>query len=944
MSNEELEIGKQSVVEMIEKAASEFDVQVTNLEWNQSSIDFDELKWTLAYFITDKRYIEKFSEDELEDCQGDSSVRENLETRIKQLVKSKIMTSDMKITKEIRALFSYHDLEFASIGNNKSAHIRVSSLIGEVAVRLKQEVFNQTGNELSLLFEGDFSVNEFRSDEFTIAFFPIITPGYFDDENCKHELESIIELEQTLNKENFVQIFPIYLIDTVEMRERDHLMINPLVSFISHRKYYNLQKLVYDPLDTPSVQKEFILLANNIKEVFQLGNKSQQKMKMVDSSLTNKNKLSGNQIKKKLNKTKKGWMEEPIIKQAPISEEKNEDSTFTAAPTPKVVSDQWVQEDDLGYLAFARAIAGMITHEETKPPLTIGIKAPWGAGKTSLMKMVQYMLDGHASVTEENIGARFNEGMDTTIKFKELFTLLEGNSNFKKPKLSSSKKGEQFRIPPRATVWFNAWKYQGSDQVWAGMAHCIITQVTSRMSANNRELFWLRLNKKRINTSTLRMNLNKVILEEFLPKGLVFIVAAVFSFILFPIFDGAMKIFPLIATIAASVKTSSHWNSLKEDKNDSKISGVFRDVVRQPDYEGKMGYLHLVESDIRDVMDLVATPENPLVIFVDDLDRCAPRKVAEIVEAINLFLCGDYPNCIFILGMDPSIVAASLEVANKELIEKLEEFLPEERKSPLGWRFMEKIVQLPLVIPPPTSEGMQSYINALTGTTQPQNTEAIEKQHEQPREEIIQNYMSHYEKATSVSKITEITDNLFKDVKPEEKNALAEASKRKYSEKFTDRDPAIKNFVKSAVDTFHANPRQIKRYINLFRFSCNLRHYVYTDYLATGKEVPYMPTDEVLTKFVALAVHWPQSLDFLRRTVDIKSKDSKEVTSVSILSVLEGKARFLSSKNNDSVVKDWESYISDNGYDVGDWIKQISFCKFLASGASFSDSVNCGIW
>jgi len=109
-----------------------------------------------------------------------------------------------------------------------------------------------------------------------------------------------------------------------------------------------------------------------------------------------------------------------------------------------------------------------------------------------------------------------------------------------------------------------------------------------------------------------------------------------------------------------------------------KAAGTMRELIREPDYEGKMGYLHLVESDIREVLQLATAASvtkenpngNPLVVFVDDLDRCAPYKVAEVVEAINLFLCGDYPNCIFVLGMEPGMVAAALEVANKDVIQK----------------------------------------------------------------------------------------------------------------------------------------------------------------------------------------------------------------------------------------------------------------------------------
>ena len=40
-----------------------------------------------------------------------------------------------------------------------------------------------------------------------------------------------------------------------------------------------------------------------------------------------------------------------------------------------------------------------------------------------------------------------------------------------------------------------------------------------------------------------------------------------------------------------------------------------------------------MESDTREVMETMATPEEPLVILIDDLDRCAPRRVAEIIEA-----------------------------------------------------------------------------------------------------------------------------------------------------------------------------------------------------------------------------------------------------------------------------------------------------------------------
>src|SRR4030095_12107062 len=62
-------------------------------------------------------------------------------------------------------------------------------------------------------------------------------------------------------------------------------------------------------------------------------------------------------------------------------------------PNPTLARDYWTTEDALGYGAYARAFSKFIQHQTPKPPLTIGIKGPWGAGKTSVMRMVQSLLD-----------------------------------------------------------------------------------------------------------------------------------------------------------------------------------------------------------------------------------------------------------------------------------------------------------------------------------------------------------------------------------------------------------------------------------------------------------------------------------------------------------------------------------------------------------------------
>jgi hypothetical protein len=114
------------------------------------------------------------------------------------------------------------------------------------------------------------------------------------------------------------------------------------------------------------------------------------------------------------------------------------------------------------------------------------------------------------------------------------------------------------------------------------------------------------------------------------------------------------------------------------------------------------------------VLDLVASPQRPVVVFVDDLDRCSPGTVAQVIEAINLFLAGEFPNCVFVLGMEPGAVAAHVEVAYKDLSSAHQQGRLPGDWSTLGWRFLEKIVQLSVSLPPPREDvELPRYVRTL---------------------------------------------------------------------------------------------------------------------------------------------------------------------------------------------------------------------------------------
>ena len=105
-----------------------------------------------------------------------------------------------------------------------------------------------------------------------------------------------------------------------------------------------------------------------------------------------------------------------------------------------------------------------------------------------------------------------------------------------------------------------------------------------------------------------------------------------------------------------------------------------------------------MQADLRDVLDLVASPDRPIVVFVDDLDRCSPSTVVQVIEAINIFLAGEFANTIFVIALEPRMVAAHIEAAFADLVTKLKE-TSDSRDVDLGWKFLEKFIQLPLTLP-----------------------------------------------------------------------------------------------------------------------------------------------------------------------------------------------------------------------------------------------------
>lgn len=242
------------------------------------------------------------------------------------------------------------------------------------------------------------------------------------------------------------------------------------------------------------------------------------------------------------------------------------------------------------------------------------------------------------------------------------------------------------------TVWFNPLYYRETSQVWAGMAHAILYQLADRLSRKDRELFWFRLQQSRINTGAIRSEIHNRILRRFLPIGIgvaILTAAAVLLGAFFPAASLASSVATLLGGAGVSALAYGAFQWIVKHKG---IDSNFEKYVTEPNYRSELGLLHLIDHDLDRALGLLAG-KRPIALFIDDLDRCDPQTVSQVILAINQFLSLPRRNVYFFLGMDMEMVAAALEQAQKDA------GVGGTHRRSFGWRFMEKFVQLPFVIP-----------------------------------------------------------------------------------------------------------------------------------------------------------------------------------------------------------------------------------------------------
>jgi parallel beta-helix repeat protein len=160
-----------------------------------------------------------------------------------------------------------HPIAFLSYVHSDDAYGHIT----EFCARLAAEVQAQLGEEFRIFQDrNDISWGQHwrqRIDEGVDAatfLVPIVTPGYFNSDYCRGELERLLKHERKRKRKDL--ILPVYYIDTALLNDENRRREDKLATVIAARQWVDWRDLRFEPYTSPQVGKTLAALAVQVRE------------------------------------------------------------------------------------------------------------------------------------------------------------------------------------------------------------------------------------------------------------------------------------------------------------------------------------------------------------------------------------------------------------------------------------------------------------------------------------------------------------------------------------------------------------------------------------------------------------------------------------------------------------------------------------------------------
>lgn len=347
-------------------------------------------------------------------------------------------------------------------------------------------------------------------------------------------------------------------------------------------------------------------------------------------------------------------------------------------------SYQATNEDTLNRQHLADSIATLIAHPKNTQHQTIGLLGHWGIGKTTVIELLK------ASLSKPDI--------DSNIEF--LF------------------------------AEFNAWGYEHTDNLQAGVAQEMINTLSSPEPAttywekveNNRNikdkrtpwktLCWLWRKPILILRFAWRLHGTKM-LSPLLPLLLATLPAlflVLFNKTLEELTQSIAYIFSAVWLVGLLVPT---WKKTKTLLAGPRAKELLT-YLKLPDYGQHLGTIPVMRKHIKKLTEVRLKDNQRLLYVVDDLDRCGPEGIVKVMEAVRMVL--DLDKVVVVIAVDQQIALSALALNYKDLASQ------HQIQNPriIARDYLSKIIQLSIMLTKPDEASISGYLNKMWNDTSTQ--------------------------------------------------------------------------------------------------------------------------------------------------------------------------------------------------------------------------------
>lgn len=427
-----------------------------------------------------------------------------------------------------------------------------------------------------------------------------------------------------------------------------------------------------------------------------------------------------------------------------------------------ILSDNETKLDLLNNQAIAKTIVSII--KDSKESVSIGVHGDWGAGKSSILLMVESLL---------NPEDKKSDAEDDDFDWDEW--------DLDEPDDAEETESDE-PITGIITCRFNSWQYQGFEDAKIALMSTIVKALQKEAKSYYKKhpvkgaLKRLKETCKNIWSNIDRLSLAK----------------------------NAAKIGVSVATGTAPLALLNIGAQYAE--------GIFTDEQKRDEFISKAGALlkgsSSETSSYKEMAEFRANYKDlfkaahieKLVVLIDDLDRCLPKVAIETLEAVRMFLSME--NTVFIIAADDSMIRYSVKEYFPRVLEKEgEESTKTIDYTQFSEKYLEKLIQVPMHIPRIGIKEAQMYVLLLM--IQSQTGESKELEH--LADAVI-------EKLSKPWALEALTPETIKEIMGDQYETVIEQVK------------IAKSIDKILAENTDGNPRNIKRFVNMLLIRTMVAH------------------------------------------------------------------------------------------------------------------------